>query len=112
MKKVLTIASFIIMLLVLSGCISGKYTDGTYVGQADGNNGAVKVSVVVKGGKIDSVSVTEHNETPSLSDPAIKGTPESIVKKQTWEVDAVSGATNTSKAIMEAVKAALEPAVK
>ncbi|MGI6642907.1 MAG: FMN-binding protein [Bacillota bacterium] len=112
MKKTLTVALLLVMILLVPGCRSGKYKDGTYTGQAEGHHGPVRVSVVVKGGKISSVNVTEHQETPALSDPAITGIPERIVKQQTWEVDAVAGATVTSNAIKDAVKLALEPALK
>jgi len=40
-------------------------------------------------------------------DPALKNVPEAIVKKNSVEVDGASGATITSNAIKEAVKAAL-----
>lgn len=98
--------------LFLVSCSSGKYRDGTYGGEATGNNGTVKVSVTVSSGKIKEVKVTDHKETPALSDPAIERVPANIVKKQTWDVDAVSGATNTSKAIKAAAKAALDQAAK
>ena len=52
---------------------------------------------------IVKVTVTEHQETPGLSDPAIEKIPQRIVDGQTLHVDAISGATNTSNAILEAV---------
>lgn len=113
MKRLIYITAVLVVLAaLLVGCSSGKYKDGTYSGEAKGNNGPVKVSVTVKSGKITEVKVTSHNETPGLSDAAIQKVPKSIVEKQTWEVDTVSGATNTSKAIKEAVKAALAGATK
>ena len=54
-----------------------------------------------------SVEVVEHNETPSISDPAIEQMPERIVEKQSTNVDIVSQATNTSNAILTAVDDAL-----
>lgn len=98
--------------MLLSGCGGGKYKNGTYQGEAQGNNGPVKVTVTVAGGKITKVTVDEHQETPGISDAAISQVSESIVKKQTWEVDTVSGATWTSKAIKEAVEKALAGATK
>jgi urocanate reductase len=98
--------------MILSGCGGGKYKDGTYQGEGQGNNGPVKVTVTVQGGKIKTVAVDEHQETAGLSDAAISQVPQSIVKKQTWEVDTVSGATYTSKAIKEAVQKALAGAEK
>lgn len=89
---------------------SSKYKDGTYKGTAKGRNGEVEVTVEVGGGKITAVSVTKHEETPGISDAAIAEIPAEIVKKQSVKVDVVSGATITSKAIIDAAKSALEGA--
>ena len=96
----------------LSGCSSsdGKYKAGTYTGTAEGRNGDVTVEVTLSADKIEKVTVKEHQETPNISDAAIKDVPEAIVKEQTPNVDTVSGATITSEAIIEATKAALKEA--
>ncbi|MBO4508334.1 MAG: FMN-binding protein, partial [Spirochaetaceae bacterium] len=80
---------------------------GTYIGTAKGRNGEVAVNVTVTGGKIASVVVTKHEETPGVADPAITGIPAAIVKAQSTKVDAISGATLTSDAIKNAVDNAL-----
>jgi len=86
-----------------------EYEDGIYEGVSDkGMNAGLKVQVEVIGGKIASVTVIEHDETPGISDPALTGVPEAIVTANSYEVDVVSGATFTSDAIIEAVKLALE----
>ncbi|HHV78551.1 MAG TPA: RnfABCDGE type electron transport complex subunit G [Firmicutes bacterium] len=88
--------------------IAGVPKDGTYEGEGQGMNGSIKVSVTVKGGKITEVKILEHKETPIISDPALSRIPEAIIAKQSTSVDAVTGATFTSKGIMEAVKNALQ----
>lgn len=88
----------------------GKYTPGTYEGEGQGNNGPVKVSVAFDADSIVSVTVTGHSETAGISDPAIERIPSKIISGQTLNVDTVSGATNTSKAILEAVKSCVEQA--
>ena len=70
------------------------------------------MEVTVDDTSIVSVTVTEHAETAGISDPAIERVPASIVEAQSVEVDTVSGATNTSNAIIAAVTAALEQAAK
>lgn len=90
----------------------GMYKDGEYVASAKGNNGDVEVSVKIVSGKIDTVTVTKHEETEGISDPAIEKVPAEIVEKQSVEVDSVSGATVTSEAIKQAVATALEEASK
>lgn len=81
--------------------------DGTFSGSAAGMGGDVVVSVTIEGGTIKAVDVTEQQETPGISDPALAQLPDAIVKAQSTQVDSVSGATITSTAIKGAVDAAL-----
>lgn len=85
----------------------GLFTPGTYQAEADGMNGPVKVAVTVDADNILSVEVLEHGETTGISDPAIERIPQAIVDGQSIAIDAVSGATMTSNAILNAAKAAL-----
>ena len=104
--------------LLLSGCAkapasqsgTGSYKAGSYTAEAQGMNGAVKVTVTVDQDKIVSVTVDEHNETPGISDGAIEKLPQMIVDQQSLALDAVSGATFTSKAILKAAEKALTEA--
>lgn len=86
------------------------YKDGVYAGEARGYAGIIEVRVTVKAGVISKVEIISSNDTPSISAAAIAGMPERITKANSPEVQAVSGATMTSKGIMEAVKKALEGA--
>lgn len=89
----------------------GAYTAGTYTGQSqNGRNGPIKVEVVFTADAIESVKVTEHEETAGIADPAIETIPADIVAHQSLGVDAVSGATITSAAILEAVADAVTQA--
>lgn len=91
--------------------VSGLYKPGTYTGvSANGRGGEVKVDVTFSDSAITDISVTSHNETPGLSDPAITGIPEAVIAYQSLGVDVVSGATVTSDAILEAVADAVNQA--
>lgn len=90
--------------------VQGNYKDGVYEGTGKGNNGDIKVEVTVEDGNIVSVVLTEHAETAGIYEAAEKGVVAEIIKNQTAEVDAVSGATNSSNGIMEAVANALSEA--
>ncbi|HCS10937.1 MAG TPA: flavocytochrome c, partial [Clostridiales bacterium] len=70
--------------------------------------GPIIVSVTLKDDKIIQIEVVSHNETKGVSENAIGTIISSIIENQTTDVDAVSGATITSKALMNAVKNALE----
>ncbi|GIO38381.1 urocanate reductase [Paenibacillus antibioticophila] len=83
---------------------SGIYKAGTYTAAAKGNNGDITVEVVFDANAIVSVTVKDHKETQGISDPAIEKIPQGIVTGQTLAVDVVSGATNTSNAILAAVE--------
>jgi len=88
-------------------CKAEGFKDGVYTGSAQGFGGTLTVEVTVAGGAIAKVAVLENSETPFIAEQALKEVPEAIVAQQSWEVEAVSGATVTSKAIMAAVEAAL-----
>lgn len=102
MKKI-ALALLVCLLLVMTSAMALAYTEGTYTAQAQGNNGPVTVSVTFSADAITEVAVTEHAETPGLSDRPIEEIPAAIVAHQSLGVDTISGATNTSNAILTAV---------
>jgi flavocytochrome c len=81
-----------------------SFKAGTYKATAKGNNGDVNVEVKFDEKSIVSVKVLSHSETAGLSDAPIKNIPKGVVDGQTLAVDTVSGATNTSKAILAAIE--------
>jgi uncharacterized protein with FMN-binding domain len=83
-----------------------KVADGTYVSSSLGYEAQVEVTVVVAGGKIESVKVTNHKEKQYYG--SINDTPAKIIAKQSVKgVDATSRATITSDAIINATAKAL-----
>ncbi len=109
-RGICVILSLVLAFSVMSGAFASGYTEGQYTAAAKGNNGDVTVTVEVSGDKILSVTVTEHSETPGVADPALETIPKAIVENQSLAVDAVTGATNTSNAILQAAEAALAQA--
>ena len=94
----------------LSDSQAGTVKDGVYSHSAKGNNGDVTVELEIKDGKAVRAEVVEHEETEGLSDKPIAEIPAWIVENQSLAIDAVSGATNTSNAILEAAALCLEDA--
>ena len=87
--------------------------DGEYKASAKGIGGDVPVTVTVKDGKIAKVEVGENSETDGIGSKAIEQLPDAIVKANGTEgVDAVSGASVTSKAIFDAVNDCMDQAKK
>ena len=94
-------------LVTFSGAI---LKDGTYEGSADGYASVIKVSVVVENGVVTDISIVEENDTPQFFEYA-KEIINTILNKQSLEVDGITGATYSSKGIQNAVYDALQNAV-
>ncbi|MEN8076173.1 FMN-binding protein [Clostridioides difficile] len=89
---------------------TSKYKDGTYSGSASGFAGVLQVNVQISNDVITSITITSHNDTPGFVDRAIEEIPSKIIASQSISVDVISGATYTSKGIMNAVNDALSKA--
>ena len=86
---------------------TGNYPDGVYTGSAQGYGGTITVQVTVVGGQITAIEIlSAPGETASFFSRA-KGVIDRILAAQTWEVDAISGATYSSDGIKAAVENAL-----
>jgi uncharacterized protein with FMN-binding domain len=89
---------------------SSFYKDGVYSGSGNGKTQGMRVQVVVSGGKINGVSVlTSRDDQPYLNE-AIQGLVPRIIAAQSATVDTVSGATLSSKGILQGTAAALAQA--
>lgn len=94
---------------------TGSYKDGTYTGSAKGHDSTVPVTVTVtvENGNISRIDVTKQNETKGYWEKAI-----AIIEKllglgndsDVNDVKTISGATQSSTAIKEAVQNALKNA--
>lgn len=79
--------------------------DGVYIGECNVNFIYAKVEVTVHDGKIINISILEHkNERGQAAETVVK----QIVSEQKIDVDAVSGATNSSTVLKKAVENALK----
>lgn len=79
--------------------------DGTYEGSANGFSGKIKVSVVIKNQTIRSINILSNSDDEAFFNRAKEGVTVSILAKQSTDVDTVSGATYSSRGIMNAVNA-------
>ena len=113
-KFIAGLSSLICMSMFLAGCASedGIYHPGSYTASAAGYAGDVMVEVEFDSEKILSVTILEHNETPTVADKAIEEIPDQIVEQQTSEVDVVTSATLTSEAIKTAVEDCIRQAIQ
>lgn len=88
---------------------ASAYKDGTYYGTGKGFAGAIKVKVDISGGKIASISIVSTKDGDSYVKSA-SSLLDTIVEKQSTNVDTVSGATFSSRGIIAAVRSALSQA--
>ena len=82
--------------------LSESGVSGTFSGSSAGMQGMVSVDLTVENGVITDVKVTENHETPSLTGVVFERIPAQIVEHQTTKLDAVTGATFASNALMRA----------
>ena len=87
-----------------------RYDDGTYEGEGIGYSGAIRVRVTVSGGKIDDIEITETSDDKAYLEMAKKIIDEMIQTQAITDVDTVSGATFSSRGILDAVNDALKGA--
>ena len=79
----------------------------TYTGTAQGLGGEVSVTLTIENGVITACTATGDKETAGIGTVVIEQFPAEVVAGNTVNLDAISGATVTSNAFIEAAKAAL-----
>ena len=85
-----------------------KLTDGTYKGSYKGGPNKAIVEVTIKENFIVNIKIIQHQAWKGKK--AEETIVERIIARQSTRVDAVSGATNSSRVIMNAVQLAVEKA--
>jgi len=80
-----------------------QYKDGVYKGKAR----SLEVSVGIKNGIIDSIDILSHREQKGFYEEAFDKIPKKVMEKQSWDVDVVAGASNTSGRLISAIEEAL-----
>lgn len=79
-------------------------SDGTYKGSYSAFPVAAEVEVTVQSNKITAIDLIKHNNGQGKAAEAIPGM---VVQAQSLKVDAITGATYSSKVILLAIKDAL-----
>ena len=88
------------------------YKDGTYTGTGKGYSGTITLTAKIKKGVIKSLEV-EHTDTPMFFKKAWEVLENEIIQNQSVDgIDTVSGATYSSKGILNAMKDILKQAEK
>lgn len=87
------------------------YKEGIYYGTAEGYSGDVSVAVVIQEHTLKAILVTDNSDDEAFFNRAMDVV-KNIMKKQSTDVDTVSGATYSSKGLLNAIKNALKQAEK
>lgn len=117
LNKVCKTSIAFILGVSLIGCAPKKESatthtvnDGNYTGIGTGYNGYVTVSASFRNGVLTNVIITDQQETKAVSDAALTKIPEYVINEQSLNVDVSTGATQTSKAVIEAIGNAITAA--
>jgi uncharacterized protein with FMN-binding domain len=116
---VVIIAAFLIFILggksramnlTLDKITAASVADGVYTGSYSGMRFSNTVEVTVKDHRITDIKVVK--EQAIINPETAQALADEVLKAQSTDVDAVSGATATTKAFLKAVENALESATK
>ncbi len=91
--------------LVIKDVSLASVKDGAYEAAQNNSPVTAKVQVLVQDGKIASIKILSHSHGPGHGADAIL---DRVVAAQSLKVDAVSGATYSSKVMLKAIETALE----
>ena len=81
---------------------AGTYIPGTYTGTADGIHSTITVTMTFDEEKVTDVVLDVSGETPGYGQDAGDALREALLAAQSTQIDAVSGSTITSQAVIVA----------
>ena len=90
--------------------VPAAYLPGTYSASAVGMGGDVTVTITVDESSILDVVIDAPGETPGIGSVAAEQLAQQILERQSWEIDAVSGASVTSNAVRRAIESCVAQA--
>ena len=86
----------------------GPYVDGVYEGSGSGYRGTTEVTVTVENGYITDIELVSKKDDDKFFNRAWDKIIDSILSAQSTDVSTVSGATFSSRGIIEAVSDAMD----
>lgn len=76
--------------------------------EAQGHNGIISYEIDVDDNKVEDLKILKHSETSGIFNQVIEKLKKSILDEQSFDVDAISGATVMTEAILKSAKEAIE----
>ena len=106
----------LITAILFAGCLSSSfirdnaYIPGEYEGSGTGFRGSIHVQVQVSEAGIDDIAITSHEESSYPGAAAMEELLEAVLEFGSTDLDAISGATFSSRGFLDAVDDALRKA--
>jgi len=101
---------------LLSGCVSSgiirEYVPGVYEGTGRGYRGTIHVQVQTSTDCIEDIVIISHRDSTFPGEAAMEELLNDVLEFNTTDLDAVSGATFSSRGFLEAVENALKQALQ
>lgn len=102
-SKIFFLFFSILLLFVSCEKKTDPLRDGTFIGKGRGRNGTIEVSVTIKNGAVADAEIIKDIESPNIADIAKEKIIAQFIKDGTTSrIDAISGATITSNALLDA----------
>ncbi len=98
--------------IIVEPIIKSKWIDGVYTATVRAYRPNMQVQTTIKDDQIIDIQILSHRESRGYYERAFEQIPASIISTQSTNVDTISGATYTSKGIINGVKEALSQALK
>ena len=98
------------LFLIITGCVvlgSNLIEGEIYKGTGQGFRGPVTVQVQMNGDDIMGISIIDSMEDPFVGEAAMEELLDLVVLYNTTDIDAISGATESSRGFLEAVEDAI-----
>jgi len=101
---------FILACLALPYVSEAVYTPGAYEGTGSGYRGPIHVRVQTSAAGIEDIVIVSHQESNFPGLAAMEELLEAVLETGETDIDAISGATYSSRGFLQAVEDALEKA--
>lgn len=88
----------------------GELRDGSYIGLGTGFGGPLMAEIYVEGGRVSNISIVSHRETEGYYEEVFRFVGSEIVATQSISIDALSGATATTRGFLGAVRSGISQA--
>ena len=102
--------------ILIAGCLSQAsvaeiwYSPGIYEGSAQGHRGTIRVRVQISHAGIEDIVITSHMEGTFPGVAAMEELLDQILIEGTTDLDVITGATLSSRGLLDAVDDALSKA--